>query len=120
DLCRKTSSYAKSRRSPLLFLSRTQVIYDYKKLLKLMCAIEQTCNGKANKLGILITGVKHMENRKFIVSVVLTSIFLAPALVAAENNNSEFQVGEFVKDSAITAQIKTKLLAAEDIDSLRI
>ncbi len=61
-----------------------------------------------------------MENRKFIVSVVLTSILLAPALVAAENNNSEFRVGEFVKDSAITAQIKTKLLAAEDIDSLRI
>lgn len=61
-----------------------------------------------------------MENRKFIVSVVLTSIFLAPALVAAENNNSEFQVGEFVKDSAITAQIKTRLLTEGDIDSLNI
>jgi hyperosmotically inducible protein len=61
-----------------------------------------------------------MKNRKFIVSVVLASIFLAPVLAVAENKDSEFRVGEFVKDSAITAEIKSKLLIEKDIDSLHI
>ncbi len=61
-----------------------------------------------------------MRNRKFITSIVLASIFLAPALALAEDKDSEFQAGQIVKDSAITTQIKAKLLVAESIDSLRV
>lgn len=61
-----------------------------------------------------------MKNHKFIISMALIGIFISPAMVAAHETNSEPQIKEFIKDSAITAQIKTKLLAAEDIDSLRI
>lgn len=60
-----------------------------------------------------------MNNRKFIVSLVLVSIFSAPT-VFAEDTKSDVSVGEFVKDSVITTQIKTKILATSDIDSLRI
>jgi hyperosmotically inducible protein len=61
-----------------------------------------------------------MNNLKFIISLFLISIFFAPAIVFAEDKDSEFRVGEFVKDSAITTQIKAKILAAKDIDSLHI
>ena len=55
-----------------------------------------------------------MKTIKLIASLFLISIFFIPAIVSAEG------VGEFVKDSAITTQIKAKLLAAKDIDSLHI
>ncbi len=61
-----------------------------------------------------------MKNSKFILSLILVSSFLAPAIVFSEDKNSEFSVGEFVKDSAITTQIKARILAAEDIDSFHI
>ena len=57
-----------------------------------------------------------MKTIKLITSLFLISIFFIPALVSAEDSS----VGEFVKDSAITTQIKAKLLAAKDIDSLHI
>ena len=60
-----------------------------------------------------------MKKSKFILSLILVSAFLA-APVSAEDKNSEYSVGEFVKDSAITTQIKAKLLAAKEIDSLHI
>ncbi len=53
---------------------------------------------------------------KLSVFLFLISIFFIPALVSAEN----LSVGEFVKDSAITTQIKSKILVAKDIDSLHI
>jgi hyperosmotically inducible protein len=43
-----------------------------------------------------------------------------PAVGSAEEKKSDYNVGEFVKDSAITAKIKAKLLTAEDINSMRI
>ena len=55
-----------------------------------------------------------MKTIKLIASLFLISIFFIPAIVSAEG------VGEFVKDSAITTQIKAKILAAKDIDSLHI
>ena len=55
-----------------------------------------------------------MKTLKLISSLFLISIFFIPAIVSAEG------VGEFVKDSALTTQIKAKLLAANDIDSLHI
>ena len=57
-----------------------------------------------------------MKTIKLITSLFLISIFFIPAIVSAEDSS----VGEFVKDSAITTQIKAKLLAAKDIDSLHI
>ena len=57
-----------------------------------------------------------MKTIKLIASLFLISIFFIPAIVSAEDSS----VGEFVKDSAITTQIKAKLLAAKDIDSLHI
>ena len=61
-----------------------------------------------------------MKNRKFITSLFLASIFFAPGVVFAEDTKSNVSVGEFVNDSAITTQIKAKILATSDIDSLRI
>ncbi len=61
-----------------------------------------------------------MKNRKFIASLVLISIFSASTVVFAEDEKSDANVGEFLKDSAITTQIKAKILATSDIDSLRI
>jgi len=61
-----------------------------------------------------------MRNRKFIISLILASIFVAPAITFAENKDSGVRVGELVKDSAITTQIKAKILAADNIDSLQI
>jgi len=61
-----------------------------------------------------------MKNRKFITSLVLISIFSASTVVFAEDKKSDVNVGEFLKDSAITTQIKAKILATSDIDSLRI
>lgn len=61
-----------------------------------------------------------MKNRKFIISLILASIFLAPVLVLAEDKDSGLRAGEFVKDSAITTQIKAKILAADNIDSMQI
>lgn len=55
-----------------------------------------------------------MKSIKLITSLFLISIFFIPAIASAEG------VGEFFKDSALTAQIKAKLLAADDIDSLHI
>ena len=55
-----------------------------------------------------------MKTLKLISSLFLISIFFIPAIVSEEG------VGEFVKDSALTTQIKAKLLAANDIDSLHI
>ena len=55
-----------------------------------------------------------MKTIKLIASLFLISIFFIPAIVSAEG------AGEFVKDSALTTQIKAKLLAANDIDSLHI
>ena len=57
-----------------------------------------------------------MKNLKLITSMLLISIFFVPAVVSAENSS----VGEFVKDSAITTQIRSKILVAKDIDSLHI
>ena len=57
-----------------------------------------------------------MKTIKLITSLFLISIFFIPAIVSAEDSS----VGEFVKDSAITTQIKAKLLAVKDIDSLHI
>jgi hyperosmotically inducible protein len=57
-----------------------------------------------------------MKAIRLVTSLFLISLFFIPALVSAENNS----VGEFVKDSAITTQIKAKLLAAKDINSLHI
>lgn len=61
-----------------------------------------------------------MKKSKFILSLVLISVFLTTAPVFAEDKNSESSVGEFVKDSAITTQIKAKVLAAKEINSLHI
>ena len=55
-----------------------------------------------------------MKTIKLIASLFLISIFFIPAIVSAEG------AGEFVKDSAITTQIKAKILAAENIDSMQI
>lgn len=55
-----------------------------------------------------------MKTIKLITSLFLISIFFIPAIASAEG------VGEFFKDSALTTQIKAKLLAADDIDSLHI
>ncbi|MBA3756818.1 MAG: BON domain-containing protein [Nitrosomonas sp.] len=57
-----------------------------------------------------------MKAIKLIASLFLISIFFIPVIVSAEGTS----VGEFVKDSAITTQIKAKLLAAKEIDSLHI
>lgn len=57
-----------------------------------------------------------MKTLKLIASLFLMSIFFISAAASAE----EFSVGEFVTDSAITTQIKAKILTAEDIDSLKI
>jgi hyperosmotically inducible protein len=61
-----------------------------------------------------------MKNHKLIFSVVLASIFFTPTLAVAEDKGPESRAEEFIKDSAITTQIKAKLLAVEDIDSLHI
>ncbi len=61
-----------------------------------------------------------MKNHRFIISTALIGIFISPAMVAAHETNSEPQIKEFIKDSAITAQIKTRLLTEGDIDSLNI
>jgi len=61
-----------------------------------------------------------MKKGKFILSLVLVIVLLAAGPVLAEDKNSEYSVGEFVKDSAITTQIKAKILAAKEIDSLHI
>ena len=55
-----------------------------------------------------------MKTIKLIASLFLISISFIPAIVSAEG------AGEFVKDSAITTQIKAKILAAENIDSMQI
>ncbi len=57
-----------------------------------------------------------MKIIKLIATLFLISIFFIPAVVSAEGSS----IGEFVKDSAITTQIKAKLLGAKDIDSLHI
>ncbi len=57
-----------------------------------------------------------MKTIKLIATLFLISIFFIPAVVSAEGSS----IGEFVKDSAITTQIKAKLLGAKDIDSLHI
>ena len=61
-----------------------------------------------------------MKYIKLMISVLLISIFLIPAISFAQDRSSDSSVGEFVKDSAITSQIKSKLLAADDIDSMDI
>lgn len=61
-----------------------------------------------------------MKKRKLIASLFLISIFIGPTVGSAEEKNSDYNVGEFVKDSAITAKIKAKLLTAEDINSMHI
>lgn len=61
-----------------------------------------------------------MKKSNIVMSLVLVSAFLVTGPVFAEDKNSENSVGEFVKDSAITTQIKAKVLAAKDIDSLHI
>lgn len=57
-----------------------------------------------------------MKTLKLVATLFLISIFFLPAIVSAEDSG----VGEFVKDSAITTQIKAKLLGTKDIDSLHI
>lgn len=61
-----------------------------------------------------------MKNKQFILSLILAGTFLTSAPVVAEDKSSEYSVGEFVKDSAITTQIKAKILGAKDINSLHI
>lgn len=63
-----------------------------------------------------------MEKSKFFLSLVLVGAFLAAGSVAAEDKSpdSESSVGEFVKDSAITTQIKAKILTEKEINSLHI
>ncbi len=57
-----------------------------------------------------------MKTIKLITSLFLISIFFIPVLVSAEDAS----VGTIVKDAAITTQIKAKLLAADNIDSMQI
>ena len=57
-----------------------------------------------------------MNSLKLIASLFLISIFFVSTIASAE----EVSVGEFVKDSIITTQIKAKILTTEDIDSLNI
>lgn len=61
-----------------------------------------------------------MRKSKLVLSLVLVSAFLIAGPAFAEDKDSEYSVGEFVKDSAITTQIKAKVLAAKEIDSLHI
>ena len=61
-----------------------------------------------------------MKNSKLVIGVFLISIFLVPAIVSAEDKNTDSGVGTFVKDSAITSNVKAKLLLANDIDSMHI
>lgn len=61
-----------------------------------------------------------MKISKFIASLIVAGTLFAPIVACAEDKGSGASVGEFVKDSAITTQIKAKLLAAKDIDSLHI
>jgi hyperosmotically inducible protein len=61
-----------------------------------------------------------MKNSKFIVSLIFVGSLFYPTIVFADDKDSGSRVGEFVKDSTITAQVKVKLLAAQDIDSLHI
>src|SRR6188768_1240765 len=57
-----------------------------------------------------------MKTIKLVTSVFLICIFLIPVIASAEDAS----IGTVVKDSAITTQIKAKLLAADNIDSLQI
>ena len=57
-----------------------------------------------------------MKTINLITILFWISIFSFSAKVSAE----EATVGTFVKDSAITTQIKAKILAAKDINSLHI
>lgn len=57
-----------------------------------------------------------MKTIKLITCLFLISIFFIPVIVSAEDAS----VGTLVKDSAITTQIKAKILAAENIDSMQI
>lgn len=57
-----------------------------------------------------------MKALKLTASLILISILFISTIAVAENSS----VGEFVKDSAITTQIKSKILVAKDIDSLHI
>ncbi|ABI60572.1 BON domain-containing protein [Nitrosomonas eutropha] len=57
-----------------------------------------------------------MRFLKLIAGLFLISILSIAPVASAE----EFSVGEFVSDSVITTQIKAKLLATENIDSLHI
>jgi hyperosmotically inducible protein len=57
-----------------------------------------------------------MKTLKLSACLLLINIFFIPAIVSAEDSS----VGEFVKDSAITTQIKSKILVAKEIDSLHI
>ncbi len=61
-----------------------------------------------------------MKKINLILSLVLVGAFLSSGSIFAEEKDSEYSVGEFVKDSAITTQIKAKVLAAKEIDSLHI
>ncbi|PSJ16136.1 BON domain-containing protein [Nitrosomonas supralitoralis] len=57
-----------------------------------------------------------MHFLKLVTILFLINILFIPAIASAE----EVSVGEFVKDSAITTQIKAKILTSKDIDSLHI
>lgn len=57
-----------------------------------------------------------MKALKLTASLILISILFISTIAVGENSS----VGEFVKDSAITTQIKSKILVAKDIDSLHI
>ena len=61
-----------------------------------------------------------MKNHKFIASILLASVFLTPVLSVAENGDLKSSIEDFVKNSAITTEIKARLMEAEDIDSLFI
>lgn len=61
-----------------------------------------------------------MKKINLILSLVLVGAFLSSGSIFAEEKDSEYSVDEFVKDSAITTQIKAKVLAAKEIDSLHI
>lgn len=60
-------------------------------------------------------------NKKVSIKILLVlSIFFVSAVAFAEEKSKADQVGVFVKDSALTTQIKSKLLATKNVDSLRI
>jgi hyperosmotically inducible periplasmic protein len=61
-----------------------------------------------------------MKPIKLLASVFIIGTLLTPVASFAADHGSDSSVGEFVKDSAITGKIKTKLAAEKDVSAMNI